>query len=60
MNRFIWLFIFFCCTAHAEPLTNQLNDFEAVEQQNEAAARDLARVQADYARQQNDLKSTIT
>jgi len=56
MNRFIWLFVFFCCTAHAEPLTNQLNAFEAVEQQNEAAARDLARVQADYARQQNDLK----
>ena len=56
MNRFVWLFLFFCCTANAEPLTNQINDFEAVEQQNAAAARDLAKVQADYARQQNDLK----
>ena len=56
MNRLIWLFVFFCCTAHAEPLTNQINDFEAVEQQNAESARDLARVQADYARQQNDLK----
>ena len=56
MNRLIWLFVFFCFTAHADPLTNQINAFEAVEQQNDAAARDLARVQADYARQQNQLK----
>ncbi|RIZ65399.1 MAG: hypothetical protein D0531_09825 [Methylococcales bacterium] len=56
MNKYVWLFVLFCCTAHAEPLTNQINDFEAVEQQNAAAARDLAKVQADYARQQNDLK----
>jgi len=56
MNRIVWLFVLFCCTAHADQLTNQLNAFEAVEQQNDAAARDLAKVKADYARQQNDLK----
>ena len=56
MYRIVWLFVFFCCTAHADPLTNQINAFEAVEQKNDAAARDLARVQADYVRQQNDLK----
>jgi len=56
MNKIVWLFVFFCCTAHADPLTNQINAFEAVEQQNDAAARDLAKVKADYARQQNDLK----
>ena len=39
MNKYVWLFVLFCCTAHAEPLTNQINDFEAVEQQNAAAAR---------------------
>ena len=56
MNRIVWLFVFFCCTAHADQLTNQINAFEAVEQQNDAAAKDLARVQADYARQQNELR----
>ena len=58
MNRIVWLFVFFCCTAHADQLTNQINAFEAVEQQNYAAAKDLARVQADYARQQNELRQT--
>ena len=58
MNRIIWLFVFFCCTANADQLTNQINAFEAVEQQNDAAAKDLARVQADYARQQNELRQT--
>ncbi len=56
MNRLAWLFVFFCYTASADQLTNEINAFEAVEQQNDAAARDLANVQADYARQQNDLK----
>jgi len=56
MYKIVWLFVLFCCTAHADPLTNQINAFEAVEQKNEAAASDLARVQADYVRQQNDLK----
>ncbi len=56
MHRLAWLFVFFCYTASADQLTNEINAFEAVEQQNDAAARDLANVQADYARQQNDLK----
>jgi len=46
-------------TANADQLTDQINAFEAVERQNETDARDLAKVQADYARQQNYVKQTV-
>ena len=50
--------ILFASTANADQLTDQISAFEAVEQQNAIAARDLGKVQADYARQQTDLKQT--
>ena len=56
MKKIIWLWLFFCCIANADQLTNEINSFAAVEEQNAAAARDLVRVQADYARQQAELK----
>ncbi len=58
MNKITYILIlFFCCfTVNADQLSDQMKALEAVQEKNDAEARDLARVQADYARQQNDLK----
>ncbi len=48
--------ILFASTVNADQLTDQISAFEAAEQQNAIAARDLAKVQADFARQQSNLK----
>lgn len=50
--------VLFVSTVNADQLTDQISAFEAAEQQNAIAARDLAKVQTDYARQQTDLKQT--
>ena len=55
---FLMASLLYGSTVNADPLTDQISAFEAVEQQNAIAARDLAKVQADYARQQKDLKQT--
>lgn len=51
--------IFFGNITNADQLTDQMSAFEAAEQQNAIAARDLAKVQADYANQKNDLKQEV-
>ncbi len=58
MNKITYLlFLFFYCfTVKADQLTDQINAFDKAQQKNEAEARDAARVQADYARQQYDRK----
>lgn len=60
MKKITYLLILFFClnysAANADQLSDQMKALEAVQQKNEAEARDAARVQADYARQQYDRK----
>ena len=52
MKIVIYILLLFSCLVYVA----QADDFFKVEEQNKAAQRDAARVQADYARQQDDLK----
>ena len=55
VTYFLILF-FYCCAANADQLSDQMNAIKAVQDKNDAEARDLAKVQADYARQQENLR----
>ncbi|MDD5323618.1 MAG: DUF5384 family protein [Methylococcales bacterium] len=52
MKIVIYILLLFSCSVYVA----QGDDFFKVEEQNKAAERDAARVQADYARQQDDIK----
>jgi len=52
MKIVLYILLLFSCSIYVA----QGDDFFKVEEQNKAAERDAARVQADYARQQDDLK----
>ena len=62
MNKLICIliFCFFHTIGHADSLSDQMKALESVQEKNDAAARDYARVQADYARQQQDIKNAET
>ena len=61
MNNVFFLLIFSLffsySNVNADQLSDQMKALEAVQEKNDAAARDYARVQADYARQQQDIKN---
>ncbi len=59
MNKliFILLLSFFYSNANADQLSDQMKTLESVQEKNDAAAQDYARVQADYARQQQEVKN---